>query len=57
MESGDLYSCHWYDQFQLMAGELAGRLDLYPIEFFFCCQPGAGFAFGGADKIKELDLP
>ena len=49
MESGDRYSVHWYDHFQMMTDELAGRLGLYPIEFFFYRKPGAEFAFGGEE--------
>lgn len=45
-ESGDRYSVVWYDLFQAMVSELAGRLDLYPVEFFLCCQSGTGFDFG-----------
>lgn len=43
LETGDRYSVAWYDKFQAIAAELAGRLDLLPIDFLFCCQPRTGF--------------
>lgn len=39
LETGEPDSIVWYDKFQVMAAELAGRLGLYPIEFLFCNFP------------------
>lgn len=44
-ENGQPNSVAWYGKFQCMVEELAKPMNLFPLEFLFCCQPYAGFDF------------